>query len=253
MIELNSENFAQARKAYPMMLVNFYAPWCGHCLQLAPEFEKAAQAMLDRVVFAKVDATLEVQLANDYKIEGYPTLHFFRDGEPEDYLGGKTNASIVQWVEERFLPPLVEVATEIDLKKLMLDRRSTSYFVARGNELKEVFSKLAEENLLMGVFIFVVNATRTSVNVHRGVDEELALTDEAQLADADKIYNFLLQEALPPFGQITEDNFEAYVSLAREGLLWVCFHPGRTAREAIAWDDVFQAVAASFQQFRRLH
>ena len=85
-------NFTEWVEKYEVSLVEFYSPNCGHCVALAPNYEKAAKILLDDpnpVPLAKVDATVEHELSKKYEINGFPTLYIFRKGRHYEYKGGR--------------------------------------------------------------------------------------------------------------------------------------------------------------------
>lgn len=113
---LTDANFDEAVAANDKLLVEFYAPWCGHCKQLAPEYAKAAGELKDEpVALAKVDATEEKGLGERFGIKGFPTLKFFNSGKPTDYGAGRTTADIVQFMKKKSGPPAATLTTKDDL------------------------------------------------------------------------------------------------------------------------------------------
>ena len=78
-IDLTMETFPATIEKTGIVLVDWWATWCGPCRAFAPTFEKAAAAHPD-VVFAKVDTDREQGLAGQFGIQSIPTLMIFRDG-----------------------------------------------------------------------------------------------------------------------------------------------------------------------------
>lgn len=77
-VELTKENFEQVVTSSPMVIVDYWAPWCGPCRGFAPVFEKVAEMHPD-VVFAKVNTDEEQEIAAHFQIRSIPTLMVFRD------------------------------------------------------------------------------------------------------------------------------------------------------------------------------
>ncbi|XP_025093712.1 protein disulfide-isomerase A4-like isoform X2 [Pomacea canaliculata] len=103
-VVLTQENFTEVVSREELMLVEFYAPWCGHCKQLAPKYEKAAKQLRQSeypIILAKVDATVETDLAAQYGVNGYPTLKVFRKGRQFDYKGQRETYDIISYMESQ--------------------------------------------------------------------------------------------------------------------------------------------------------
>ncbi|KAF7149076.1 hypothetical protein RHSIM_Rhsim03G0120800 [Rhododendron simsii] len=111
-VVLKDANFSEFIERNRYVMVEFYAPWCGHCQALAPEYAAAATELKgEGVVLAKVDATEETELAQKYEIQGFPTVYFFVDGVHRDYPGQRSKDGIVTWVKKKTGPGIYNLTT----------------------------------------------------------------------------------------------------------------------------------------------
>ncbi|CAF1008000.1 unnamed protein product [Didymodactylos carnosus] len=146
---LTNDTFDEALEKHKHILVEFYAPWCGHCKQLAPAYAAAATQLKDSdsdIKLAKVDATVEQDLGQKYGIKGYPTIKFFSDSNVIEYNGGRTADDIVNWLKKKTGPAATELNTVAELNTLKEGNQVVviGVFKKTDSDLAESFLQVAK-------------------------------------------------------------------------------------------------------------
>jgi thioredoxin 1 len=87
-IILSDATFSSEISKYPVMVVDFWAAWCGPCRTVAPIIEQLAKEYSGRVAFGKLNVDENPLTSSEFQVESIPTLLIFRDGEPVDGIIG---------------------------------------------------------------------------------------------------------------------------------------------------------------------
>ena len=100
-IKLNNENFkAEVKESNKVVLVDFYADWCGPCKMMSPIVDEIAEELGDKVKVGKVNSDENIDLAEKYGIMSIPTIMIIKNGEVSKTFVGVTNKSdIINSVE----------------------------------------------------------------------------------------------------------------------------------------------------------
>ncbi|KAK4572791.1 hypothetical protein RGQ29_030994 [Quercus rubra] len=153
-LTLDHTNFSDIVSKQDFIVVEFYAPWCGHCKKLAPEYEKAASVLSSHdppITLAKVDANEEVnkELATEFEVKGFPTIKILRNGgkHAQEYKGPRDADGIVAYLKKQSGPASAEIKSVEDATSLIDDKKIfiVGVFPKFSGEEFENFTALAEK------------------------------------------------------------------------------------------------------------
>uniref|UniRef100_A0A8C8RE66 protein disulfide-isomerase n=1 Tax=Pelusios castaneus TaxID=367368 RepID=A0A8C8RE66_9SAUR len=164
---LHQHNFARALHEHRLLLVAFYAPWCGHCQALAPEFARAAGILKNDSAglrLAKVDGTEEMALNAEFGITGYPMLKLFRNGNrthPTDFTGQRDAEGIVRWMHRKAGPSA----------ELLQDEASAQEFITSQDVVVVGFFKDLQSEAAKGFY----DVASDAADIHFGISNKTEL------------------------------------------------------------------------------
>ncbi|CAL2030435.1 unnamed protein product [Caenorhabditis brenneri] len=221
-LEYTDGNFEDLIQTHDIALVKFYAPWCGHCKKMAPEYEKAAPKLASNdppVALVKVDCTTEKTVCDKFGVKGFPTLKIFRNGVPaQDYDGPRDADGIVKFMRGQSGPSSKELKTVAEFEKFVDgDENVVVGFFDNESKLKDSFLKVADTERDRFAFAHTSNkdiikkagysddvVVFTPKKLHNKFDTNEFKYDGNY--DTDKIKNFLVHETVGLAGIRTQGN-----------------------------------------------
>jgi len=218
---LTTDTFDAFIEANPLALAEFYAPWCGHCKALAPEYEDAATKLKEKEIpLAKVDCTVETDLCQSYGVQGYPTVKVFRgkDTEPSSYTGQRKSDAIVSYMIKQAMPAVSILDKEtIEEFKTADNVVLVAFHEASDKTTNATFTEVAEklrDNFLFGATSDSALAKEAGVKapaivLYKNFDNEKDIFDGKFTAE--EITSFAKVASTPLVGEVGPDTYTSYM------------------------------------------
>ncbi|KAK9702113.1 Thioredoxin [Popillia japonica] len=151
--EYTDANFKNEIINHQTALVMFYAPWCGHCQKLKPEFEKAAKELADNdppVTLIKVDCTAAGKsTCSEHEVDGYPLLKIFRNGEAgQTYSNARKAEDIINYMKLQVGKSYTEFVDAIEMEESIKMEKNVlifGFFEEDSSEMKKAFMEIADK------------------------------------------------------------------------------------------------------------
>jgi len=209
---LTAENFDKTINENDFVFVEFYAPWCGHCKKLAPEYEKLASDLKKAgspVVIAKLDATEHAAPASTYGVKGYPTLIFFKNGNQIKYEGDRTPAAMAAFISKKSGPASTELKDKAALDAFIAGNGVVAY-VSGGedgteykNWIRAATSGQLEDFSLGHVFDSSISGKyKDTVVIYKAGDDPLVYPEDK--ITKTKVVAWITSEGYPLFEEIAQ-------------------------------------------------
>ncbi|KAK6202358.1 thioredoxin-like protein [Scheffersomyces amazonensis] len=270
-VKLTIENFRDYLNENPIVLAEFFAPWCGYCKMLGPEYSKAANLLNEtnpNIKLVQVDCVEEELLCSQQGIRGYPTLKIYREGQMEtiqDYEGPREAEGMVDYMIQQSLPSVRSFET-FDLLMETLDQQTKPFVILinpeNDSQLNVTYEQVAKYKRKDHLFVTIsdkdqikklnrqVNAklsdkSVTILVIHPGAYDDVNVLAYDNLEEITKNFltEFVSTAAIPYFGDINRDTYMRYM----ESPLPLAYYFYNTEEERAAVADKFAALGKLYK------
>ena len=265
-VQLTSADFEKFVKENPLVLAEFFAPWCGYCKMLAPEFSKAADSLAQshpNIKLAQLDCDNDQEFCQGLGVKGYPTLKVFQSGSVSDYEGPRSAEGIADYVIDLTLPSVSEPSTLEEY---------TSWFTEQEKPfLVQILPESFKDATFNTTFSEIANAKRKEIKSlsisAKNIVADLAksigvkllqkvpqyflirpsdLTDATEFIEEltpESLTKFIETELLPYFGEINQNTYQAYMN----SVLPIAYYFYKTQEERAAAEPAFNKLGKKYR------
>lgn len=196
-------------------MVKFFAPWCGHCKEFAPEYEKVAKKAKELgkpYILADLDATVHKKAATKENIEGFPTVKLYVNGKAIDYNGERTKDEVLAFLDKKTGPVSTKLETIDDIVSVKDGKRDGNGLRCILGTNSENIQKIYEDTarteddymfyhttpeLLVKLF---PEAKEDSIVLFKNFDEFMVIYKEK--IESAKLQEFLASNSVPLAGDV---------------------------------------------------
>lgn len=201
-----------------------FAPWCGHCKALAPEYEEAATTLKEKdIALAKIDCTAESELCQSYGVEGYPTLKVFRGTENiSPYAGARKADAIVSYMTKQSMPAvsLLTSSSALDEFKTADKVVLVGFFGADDKASNETYQEVADAQRDNYLFAATNDADlakaegvkQPAIVLYKSFDE--GKNEFKDKFSKDAILEFAKTAATPLIGEVGPETYAGYMAVS---------------------------------------
>ncbi|KAI0691374.1 disulfide isomerase [Cytidiella melzeri] len=255
-INLTAENFESTVNPEELILVEFFAPWCGHCKALAPHYEEAATVLKDKnnIKLAKVDCVDNADLCQQNGISGYPTLRVYRSGEHTAYSGPRNTEGIVSYMVKQSLPAVAQITIDTFHEFKTADKIVALAFLSSPTEAPapefSAYANKHRDEYLFGVttdkeVIESAGVKPPAVILYRSFDEPATeYPYPVPSLTSDDFDAWIKELAVPVIDQVSGENYQVYATSGKP-LAYLFLDPSDEKRQQ--YIDAIHPIALKYK------
>lgn len=287
--ELNKNNFNEFITKNEYGLVIFYTDDCAACVTIIERLEKLSEELTNiKVSVAKINGERNIKILEEYQINDYPALKFFRNKVPEEYYGGREEDEIIGWLKDQVAFPVSvlekSMVSKDGLESLLLKNDVIYIFYGNKNSSEEsIFIDVANYNRASGKFYQILKddmefglSKEDFINIFQSGVELDSVKSDSKNVNSDswiiclrryenaipfrgspsvkkEVWDFVKAHQIPLFGEISSKNYVKYSEIEYD-LIWllVPMEPGKGEESIKPYVTLFTQISQEFSENYRV-